>query len=261
MDLFSHSWNSSSKISQKDKNVCSCMVLWIIRSLSSRPDPKFGSAIWKSLKLWDSISTKNLASSGKIDLKKMKITCPIPEAKLKKAWDRKRFSDFQAVSRKKPRPAASPVRRCEDVSLSTSPQEIIQMMLDDVWQLFPNPGANLKQALPLSAPFLSKKNVGLYVKKPFFKGTRKFSWEDRFKWFFPLKANDIIQKQGWKQLGYIDQFFAWKETASQAELDELKEIFMSFEVLPGGTKADKLWITRNKTGEDGTFVHFVTRNE
>ncbi len=65
--------------------------------------------------------------------------------------------------------------------------------------------------------------------------------------------------QGWKQLEYIDLYMVWKETASQADLDELRAIFMSFEVLPGGTKADKLWITRNKAREDGTLVHFVTK--
>ena len=54
---------------------------------------------------------------------------------------------------------------------------------------------------------------------------RKYSWNERFYWYFPNHISEAIRKDGWIKLGYIGEYVEWKANATEEEMHELRRYY------------------------------------
>ena len=124
------------------------------------------------------------------------------------------------------------------------------------WTSIPGGTRNFLETLDDKLVPFNISNIKKYIRNPVMRKIRKYTWNERFFWFFPNSPLEVSNKQGWANMPYLDIYFQWKLIATAENIQELKNLFNSLEVLPGGSPKDKLWIScKGKNGE-GTSIRF-----
>jgi hypothetical protein len=132
----------------------------------------------------------------------------------------------------------------EELAILKSAEDIFKMFLTDLWTTTPK--RFVSTSIPEDAPLFLVKNLEFYLQDIEVRPGRKYTWLDRFGWFFPRYFKDIPKGQGWSSLKYYDKYMAWFKVYKEKGRDELWALFEKLDCLPGGTPVDKLWVVRKK---------------
>jgi hypothetical protein len=211
--------------------------------------------------------------SSKLDLQQMNVH-ELDYSTLQQIQAKRRFTKREAMTNK----SRLTVKKLIGATTSADPAQSVVMMvrpksamvqvpgsagdmymvfLQSLWASIPSPSVNMTSQSPLQHSVrLTVANVKRYIKHPLFRTTtRKYSWEDRFNWFFPTSMSNMARGQGWKTSSYWNVYYQWSRAASRDERNKLKQLFYEEECMPGGTPKDKLWI--QKSSPQGTILVFM----
>jgi len=136
---------------------------------------------------------------------------------------------------------------------------IFQKFLDSLWDTLPSHAVYLRKPLPDPTPVFSRDVLNEYVTSFNFITPRNTTWESRFHWYFPgiNDSREHMERQGWVSLKYKQQYFEWILYSTEEERQELKNLFMSMDVLPNSSIKERLWRTTKDKGTNRTSIQFV----
>jgi hypothetical protein len=225
------------------------LVYILFKSLISSPEPYSNIGIFK---ISEGLRRHNWATTDAIDIRRktMRIESQILKEKSLKLIKYKRIQSTRDPPQRNRKDTSD--KSTEDVIQEVEAEDIWTEFLSSIWRSFPNIMANGKDPVPSLPPLLTFDSLTLHIKEDCFsyQTSRKYTWEDRFSFFFPPSDNLRTFGQGWKSLTYWDSYIRLI-TRDQSARGRLKGLFGTLEWLPAGVVNGKLWIygAGNKKGK------------
>ena len=249
----------SKPLTMDQKAVIATYACSVMRGLISRPDHISYHFLNKELKIKKSVEGKNLPAvpllfqtdeAGTISVKSFdNITSHYIK--------RKRMFIERTSSRKRSKTDLSNEER--RLNPESSANDIFIDFMKTLWKSIPGGNRAFLGNLDPSELQFSLDNVKTYVRSAKFSKAMRIAWNQRFKWYFPDSPSETSKKQGWKNLDYLETYFQWRLSASKKDIEQLKELFNSLEILPGGTPNDKLWIYKRDKNDNSTKIVFTIK--
>lgn len=243
--------------------------LWyLIKGFISSPDPRFARKLLNFMNLKEGMRSQNLPCVQHLDTSTMRFDDFLNSDILEEIEYRKKFRSSSYPKKYKPLAddhaddIQGPTQVLLDDISGFTVEDIFQLFLISMWNSIPALSRHVLQGteIPEPAPTLTELNVRRFLRGFAFRTRSRFTWKERFNWYFPSSPLDIPTGQGWKTMTYLDQYLTWLP-GNQDKRNDLYSLFGKLDVLPAGTRSTKLWITQKSStrSEMKTLIVFTKR--
>ena len=277
--IYVEAFDNLSQIFSKEKganawkgDIIASYVRYVIRAIISRPDPVDFTAFERLFRFKTNLILYNRSFTDLIDIsaKTIRIDQIAAHKDLARFTKKKQFLKDGTGSRVRIPSVVTMLNPKQPKNETKIPHvetvdDMFKLFLSSLWDCIPGSAGDVSECVIGSLPLTIKQVKKSVVNHHFIsKNSRSARFTERFKWFFPLPGDNIehFEKcQGWKSMNqFLNAYLIWRDTnaMNEADYNELRNRFLSLECLPSGGIRDKLWVTRQVKGKDGTFVYFVT---